>query len=144
MPITACGTKEERAKEEQTNNDTKMELKNVNERVNMGAKLYVTPQPALMTATHDGEGNADAMTAARGGQQEGNRAGFQPSGQKTTENLRLNKAFTLSFADARTVAESDGEQWHGRRPECVSALIREFVCSSRSQAMSPMEPGRIR
>lgn len=40
MLFTACGTKQETAKEEQTNNtNTTMELKNVNERDDMGAKL---------------------------------------------------------------------------------------------------------
>ena len=103
----ACGTKQETVNEEQTNNNTTMELKNVNERVNMGAKLYVTPQPALMIATYDAEGNPDVMMAAWGGQYEGNQVCFQLSSHKTTDNLRLNKAFTLSYADARTVAESD-------------------------------------
>lgn len=107
--FTACGTKQEPVNEEQitNNNNTRMELKNVNERVNMGAKLYVTPQPALMIATYDAEGNPDVMMAAWGGQYEGNQVCFQLSSHKTTENIRLNKAFTLSFADARTVAESD-------------------------------------
>ncbi|MBR2958911.1 MAG: flavin reductase [Bacteroidales bacterium] len=73
----------------------------------MGAKLYVTPQPALMIATYDAEGNPDVMMAAWGGQYEGNQVCFQLSSHKTTENIRLNKAFTLSYADARTVAESD-------------------------------------
>jgi len=107
--FAACGTKQENnTNEEQTqNNITSMEFKNVNERVNMGAKLYVTPQPALMIATYDAEGNPDVMMAAWGGQYEGNQVCFQLSSHKTTDNLRLNKAFTLSFADARTVAESD-------------------------------------
>ena len=106
--VAACGgnTKDN----EQSNNpknETTMELKNVSERVNMGAKLYVTPQPALMIATYDAEGNPDVMMAAWGGQYEGNQVCFQLSSHQTTDNLRLNKAFTLSYADARTVAESD-------------------------------------
>ncbi len=106
--FAACGTKEQtNENKENTITQEKMELKNVNERVNMGAKLYVTPQPALMIATYDAEGNPDVMMAAWGGQYEGNQVCFQLSSHKTTDNLRLNKAFTLSFADARTVAESD-------------------------------------
>lgn len=106
--FAACGTKEQtNENKENTITQEKMELKNVNERVNMGAKLYVTPQPALMIATYDAEGNPDVMMAAWGGQYEGNQICFQLSSHKTTENIRLNKAFTLSFADARTVAESD-------------------------------------
>ena len=107
--FAACGTKQENnTNEEQTkNNITTMEFKNVNERVNMGAKLYVTPQPALMIATYDAEGNPDVMMAAWGGQYEGNQVCFQLSSHKTTDNLRLNKAFTLSFVDRNTLVQSD-------------------------------------
>ena len=102
--FAACGNANQ---ENQSPNNTKMEFKNVNERVNMGAKLYVTPQPALMIATYDAEGNPDVMMAAWGGQYEGNQVCFQLSSHQTTDNLRLNQACTLSYADARTVAESD-------------------------------------
>ncbi len=105
--LTACDAKQERLNVEQTNINTPIEMKNVSERVNMGAKLYVTPQPALMIATYDADGNPDVMMAAWGGQYEGNQVCFQLSSHKTTDNLRLNRAFTLSYADARTVAESD-------------------------------------
>ncbi|MBR3558331.1 MAG: flavin reductase [Bacteroidales bacterium] len=73
----------------------------------MGAKLYVTPQPALMIATYDADGTPDVMMAAWGGQYDYNQVCFSLSKHKTTDNLRLNKAFTLSYADARTVVESD-------------------------------------
>lgn len=105
--LTACDAKQERLNVEQTNINTPIEMKNVSERVNMGAKLYVTPQPALMIATYDADGNPDVMMAAWGGQYEGNQVCFQLSSHKTTDNLRLNRAFTLSYADARTVVESD-------------------------------------
>ena len=108
MLLTACGTKQETVKEEPIqNNVTTMDFKNVSERVNMGAKLYVTPQPALMIATYDAEGTPDVMMAAWGGQYEGNQVCFQLGSHQTTDNLRLTKAFSLSYADARTVAESD-------------------------------------
>jgi hypothetical protein len=107
MLFTACGTKQETVKEEPIrNNVTTMDFKNVSERVNMGAKLYVTPQPALMIATYDAEGTPDVMMAAWGGQYEGNQVCFQLSSHQTTDNLRLTKAFTLSYADARTVAQA--------------------------------------
>lgn len=77
------------------------------ERTNLGAKLYVTPQPALMIATYDADGTPDVMMAAWGGQYEENKVCFSLSKHKTTDNLRINKAFTLSYADARTVVESD-------------------------------------
>ena len=107
MLLAACGNKQENNNNQQQQNQQTMELKNVNERTNMGAKLYVTPQPALMIATYDAEGTPDVMMAAWGGQYEGNQVCFQLSSHQTTDNLRLNKAFTLSYADARTVVESD-------------------------------------
>ena len=105
--LSACGSRQENNNEQPNNNPTPMEIKNVEGRANMGARLYVTPQPALMIGTYDAEGNPDVMMAAWGGQYEGNQVCFQLSAHKTTENLRLNQAFTLSYADARTVAESD-------------------------------------
>ena len=84
-------------------------LQEVAGRKNFGAAhaLVTTPQPCIMIATWDENKNPDVMMAAWGGQYEGNQVCFQLSSHKTTENIRLNKAFTLSFADARTVAESD-------------------------------------
>jgi flavin reductase (DIM6/NTAB) family NADH-FMN oxidoreductase RutF len=107
--LTACNSKNENPTNQevkQTNNQT-MELKKVEERTNMGDKLYVTPQPALMIATYDADGNPDVMMAAWGGQFDYKQVCFSLSKHKTTDNLRLNKAFTLSYADARTVAQSD-------------------------------------
>ena len=84
-----------------------MELQDVSNRTSLGAQLYVTPQPALMIATYDADGNPDVMMAAWGGQFDHNQVCFSLSKHKTTDNLRLNKAFTLSYADASTVAQSD-------------------------------------
>ena len=106
--IAACNNQNNQNNQEveSTNNQT-MELKKVEERTNLGDKLYVTPQPALMIATYDADGNPDVMMAAWGGQYDNNQVCFSLSKHKTTDNLRLNKAFTLSYADARTVAQSD-------------------------------------
>ena len=107
--MAACNSKNENPTNQEvepTNNQT-MELKKVEERTNMGDKLYVTPQPALMIATYDADGTPDVMMAAWGGQYDYKQVCFSLSKHKTTENLRLNKAFTLSYADARTVVESD-------------------------------------
>lgn len=108
LMLTACNNQNNQNNQEvkQSNNQT-MEFKNVEERTNMGAKLYVTPQPALMIATYDADGTPDVMMAAWGGQYESNQVCFTLGKHKTTDNLRLNKAFTLSYADARTVVESD-------------------------------------
>ena len=138
--FAACGTKQENnTNEEQTkNNITTMEFKNVNERVNMGAKLYVTPQPALMIATYDGEGTPDVMMAAWGGQYEGNQVCFQLSSHKTTENIRLNKAFTLSYADARTVAESDYFGIASGRDVKDKVAAAGFTCTKSQNVNAPI------
>lgn len=107
MIFASCSTKQETAPEEQATVQVPTEIKDVEGRTNMGAKMYVTPQPALMIATYDENKVPDVMMAAWGGQYDGNQVCFQLSKHKTTDNLRLTKAFTLSFADARTVAQSD-------------------------------------
>ena len=107
MIFASCSTKQETAAEEQASVQVPTEIKDVEGRTNMGAKMYVTPQPALMIATYDENKVPDVMMAAWGGQYDGNQVCFQLSKHKTTDNLRLTKAFTLSFADARTVAQSD-------------------------------------
>ena len=106
--MTACNSKNNQNNQEVVQkNNQKMEVKQVERRTNLGDKLYVTPQPALMIATYDADGNPDVMMAAWGGQYDVNQVCFSLSKHKTTDNLRLNKAFTLSYADARTVAQSD-------------------------------------
>ena len=82
-------------------------LKSVAERTNMGAKMFVTPQPALMIGTYDENGNPDVMMAAWGGQCDGNQVCFRLSPHRTTTNLRATREFTLSYATTRDVAESD-------------------------------------
>lgn len=104
----ACGGKQ--ADKQTTNeqeNAVPTEVKQVEGRENMGANLYVTPQPALMIATYDADGTPDVMMAAWGGQYDRNQVCFSLSKHKTTDNLRLNKAFTLSYADAKTIVQSD-------------------------------------
>ena len=86
---------------------TELELKPVTERTNMGAKIFVTPQPALMIGTYDENGNPDVMMAAWGGQCDGNQVCFRLSPHRTTTNLRATREFTLSYATVRDVAESD-------------------------------------
>lgn len=78
-------------------------------RINFGVEnaLVTTPQPCVMIATWDKEHNPDVMMAAWAGQLDMNLIVISLSKHKTTDNLELTKAFTVSFADERTVAESD-------------------------------------
>lgn len=84
-----------------------LDMKPVAERTNMGAKIFVTPQPALMIGTYDENGNPDVMMAAWGGQCDNNQVCFRLSPHRTTTNLRATKEFTLSYATQRDMAESD-------------------------------------
>ena len=60
-----------------------------------------------MIATWDADHNPDVMMAAWAGQYDAKQIVISLSKHKTTENLELKGAFTVSFADIRTVAESD-------------------------------------
>jgi flavin reductase (DIM6/NTAB) family NADH-FMN oxidoreductase RutF len=98
-----------------TNNQTQNEM-NTNEslqevagRKNFGPNhaLVTTPQPCVMVATWDKDHTPDVMMAAWAGQYDNKQIVISMSKHKTTENIELTGAFTVSFADIRTVAESD-------------------------------------
>ena len=84
-------------------------LKEVDGRKNFGPDhaLVSTPQPCVMIATWDKEHNPDVMMAAWAGQYGHKQIVVSMSKHKTTENLELTGAFTVSFADINTVEESD-------------------------------------
>ena len=84
-------------------------LKEVAGRKNFGPNhaLVTTPQPCVMIATWDKDHNPDVMMAAWAGQYDAKQIVISLSKHKTTENLELTGAFTVSFADVNTVAESD-------------------------------------
>ena len=81
----------------------------VSGRTNFGSKntLVTTPQPCVMIATWDKDHNPDVMMAAWAGQYDHDEIVISLGKHKTNENLALTKSFTISFADERTVAESD-------------------------------------
>ena len=89
--------------------NTKEPLKEVAGRKNFGPNhaLMTTPQPCVMIATWNKGHTPDVMMAAWAGQYDFNQIVISLSKHKTTENLELTGAFTVSFADERTVAESD-------------------------------------
>ena len=84
-------------------------LKEITGRKNFGPNhaLVTTPQPCVMIATWDKDHRTDVMMAAWAGQYDARQIVISLSKHKTTENLELTGAFTVSFADVRTVAESD-------------------------------------
>jgi flavin reductase (DIM6/NTAB) family NADH-FMN oxidoreductase RutF len=77
-------------------------------RKNFGAKTWLYPMPVLIVGTYDKNGVPDAMNAAWGGIYDTNQVMVcLADDHKTTENIKLNGAFTVSFATAKTVAPCD-------------------------------------
>ena len=66
------------------------------------------PQPVLIIGTYDTDGVPDAMNVGWGGLVGGGYVEINISqGHKTTENLSLKGAFTVSFADRAHLTEAD-------------------------------------
>lgn len=76
-------------------------------RKDLGAKTLLYPMPVLIIGTYDQNGEADAMNAAWGGIYDYNQVTVSLAGHVTTDNIRKNKAFTISFATKDTVVASD-------------------------------------
>lgn len=91
------------------NMNTNEPFKEVAGRKNFGPDhaLVTTPQPCVMIATWDKDHNPDVMMAAWAGQYDFKQIVVSMSKHKTTQNLEQTGAFTVSFADVNTVAESD-------------------------------------
>ena len=70
-------------------------------------KAFVTPQPVFIIATYDENGEANAMNAAWAGQVGPNQIGIALSPHNTTENLKREKALTISFATNEQAAACD-------------------------------------
>ena len=108
--LAACtGNKNNENVNENENMNKQETIQEVAGRKNFGSQhaLVTTPQPCVMIATWDKENNPDVMMAAWAGQLDYNQIVISLSPHKTTDNLELTGAFTVSFADERTVAESD-------------------------------------
>lgn len=77
-------------------------------RKNFGAKPWFYPLLVLMIGTYDEDGTPDAMNAAWGGLYDADKIVLCLSeGHKTTTNIKMKGAFTVSFADAVHVTEAD-------------------------------------
>jgi flavin reductase (DIM6/NTAB) family NADH-FMN oxidoreductase RutF len=107
--ITACGNKEQKSEANVNENPTqeKIEVKAVEGRKNFSDKAVITPLPAIMIATWDENKNPDVMMAAWGGQCGPRHITFELSKHKTTDNIRLKQAFTISFATKGDIVQSD-------------------------------------
>ena len=76
-------------------------------RKNFGVKTWIYPQPVLMLGTYNEDGSANLMNAAWGGMYDYDKVAVSLASHKTTDNLEKTKAFTLSIATKKTMAESD-------------------------------------
>lgn len=110
LMLAACtSNKSQNNQNVNENMDKKEKPQAVEGRKNFGSDhtLVTTPQPCVMIATWDKDHNPDVMMAAWAGQLDYKQIVISLSQHKTTDNLAQTGAFTVSFADERTVAESD-------------------------------------
>lgn len=76
-------------------------------RVNLGAKPLMYPQPVLIIGTYDENGVPNAMNAAWGITTDYKEITISLSDHKTTDNLKVRKAFTVSMATEDQVVPCD-------------------------------------
>lgn len=76
-------------------------------RKNFGVKTWLYPQPVMIIGTYDKEGNPNAMNAAWGGICGQNELVVDLGDHKTTDNLKVNKCFTVGIADKAHETECD-------------------------------------
>ena len=76
-------------------------------RKDLGPKSFLYPMPVLIIGTYDENGEPDAMNAAWGSFYDYNQITISLGAHVSTDNIRKNKAFTVSFATKKTVMASD-------------------------------------
>ena len=76
-------------------------------RIDLGAKPLIFPMPVLIIGTYDKDGVPNAMNAAWGMISDMNEISISLSEHKTTENLAVTGAFTVSMATEGTVVPCD-------------------------------------
>ena len=72
-----------------------------------GSQAVILPEGAFVIGTYDAEGKPDAMIAAWGAQSDYGEITFFLAKHKTTENIKVTKAFTVAFATEETMVISD-------------------------------------
>ena len=71
-------------------------------------KVFFAPLPVLIIGTYDANGVPDAMNAAWGGQIGMSQISVSLSAShRTTDNIKLNKEFTVAYATAEHIAACD-------------------------------------
>lgn len=108
LPVLTACNENNKSNDINMNVNQKEKVKDVPGRRNFGAQHPVmTPQPCIMIATYDENQVPDVMMAAWGGQCDYDKITFDLGAHKTTENIKLKKAFTVSFATEENIAQSD-------------------------------------
>ena len=74
---------------------------------NLGAKTVIAPLPVFIIGTYDENGTPNAMNAAWGTQCDFDKVFILLGEHKTTDNLKIKRAFTLAFATPETLEISD-------------------------------------
>jgi len=76
-------------------------------RKDFGSKPWLFPQPVLIIGTYDKDFKPNAMNAAWGGTYDFDKIVISLSKHKSTENLKIHKAFSVCFGTKSTVIPSD-------------------------------------
>ena len=77
-------------------------------RKDFGQQTWFYPMPVLIVAAYDENSNANAMNAAWGGIYDYKKIIIcLDESHKTTKNIKIKKAFTISFATAKYAKECD-------------------------------------
>lgn len=76
-------------------------------RKDFGKKTWLFPMPTLIIGTYDENDVPDAMNAAWGSIYDYNQITISLGAHVTTDNIRKNKAFTVSIATKKTIVASD-------------------------------------
>ena len=76
-------------------------------RKDFGAQTWMFPMPVLIVGSYDKDGKADAMNAAWGGIYDTKQIMICLGSHKTTDNIKEQGAFTVSFADTAHVVAAD-------------------------------------
>jgi len=76
-------------------------------RKDFGVKPWVLPQPVLIIGTYDENDKPNAMNAAWGGTYDFDKIIVSVSKHKSTENIKIHRAFSVSFATKSTVIPAD-------------------------------------
>ena len=76
-------------------------------RKDLGPQTWIFPMPVLIIGSYDANEKPNAMNAAWGGIYDYNQIMICLSAHQTTENIKKNRAFTVSFATVDTATASD-------------------------------------